>query len=160
MSFAIIAAIARNNVISKDNKLPWDIPEDLEHFYHLVSGKIVVMGYKTYESLKGPLENSKNIVLSRNRSLKLPRCLVMHSITEVLLRYQGSFEEIMIIGGAPIYREFLPYVDKMYLTLLEQDIEGDIYFPAWQNDEWRITSKRTAKSNLYSYNFLVLERKK
>ncbi|MDR1012403.1 MAG: dihydrofolate reductase [Coxiellaceae bacterium] len=159
MPFSIVAALTHNNVISKNNKLPWDIPEDLEYFYHLVNTKIIVMGHKTYESLNGPLKNSKNIVLSRDYSLKLPQCLVMHSITEVLIQYQNSFEEIMVIGGGLIYKEFLPYVNKMYLTLIEQDVDGDIYFPEWKKNEWLIINKRTAKSNLYSYSFLILERK-
>ena len=159
MSFSIIAAIAANNVIGKDNKLPWNIPEDLEHFYTLVYGKPVVMGNKTYESIGSAIKNSQNIVLSRNHSLQLSDCVVVHSVSEVLDLYQDYTKEVMVIGGADIYKQFLPFVDRMYLTFIHGDISGDIYFPKWKKDEWVVTDKRNSKTNLYSYSFVVLQKK-
>ncbi|EKD46071.1 MAG: DfrA [uncultured bacterium] len=159
MPFSIIAAIATNNVIGKNNKLPWDIPEDSEYFYKIINGKPVIMGRKTYESIGGAIKNSQNIVLSHNHLLQLPACIVMHSISEVLDLYQDSTEEVMVIGGTDIYREFLPFVDRMYLTFIHSDVDGDVYFPKWQKDEWVVTDKRDSKSSLYSYSFVVLQRK-
>ena len=159
MSFSIIAAIAANNVIGKDNKLPWNIPEDLAHFYKIIYGKPVVMGLKTYESIGGAIKNSQNIVLSRNHSLQLSDCVVVHSVSDVLDLYQDYTKEVMVIGGADIYQQFLPFVDRMYLTFIHKDIDGDVYFPKWQKDEWIVTDKRDSKSSLYSYSFVVLQKK-
>lgn len=159
MSFSIIAAIAKNNIIGKDNRLPWNIPEDLDNFYKLVKGKKAIMGHKTYKSLSGPIKNSENIVLSHDRALQLPGSTVMHSIDEVLALYQNSSEEIMIIGGASIYEKFLPFTNKMYLTLIENDISGDTYFPEWFKEDWVVTEERKSKSQDYVYSFVVLQRK-
>ena len=159
MSFSIVAAIAANNVIGKENKLPWNIPEDSAHFYKIIYGKPVVMGLKTYESIGGAIKNSQNIVLSRNHSLQLSDCVVVHSVSEVLDLYQDYTKEVMVIGGADIYKQFLPFVDRMYLTFIHGDISGDVYFPKWQKDEWIVTDKRDSKSSLYSYSFVVLQRK-
>jgi dihydrofolate reductase len=161
MPYSIVAAIAKNGVIGKDNKLPWDIPEDLAYFYKLVSGKPVVMGHKTYESIGGPIINAKkNVVLSRDRLLQLPRCMVVHSISDVLALYRNSIEEVMIIGGASIYEQFLPFANKMYLTFISNDISGDVYFPKWQPEEWLVTDKRNSQFGEYSYSFAVLARNK
>ncbi|MBU0744162.1 MAG: dihydrofolate reductase [Gammaproteobacteria bacterium] len=158
MSFSIIAALAKNNVIGKDNKLPWNIPEDLAHFYSVVNGKPVVMGRRTYEAMGGPIKNSENIVLSCDQSLKIPGCVVLHSIDEVLDRYKNSSQEIMVIGGVPIYEKFLPLVDKMYLTFVNHYVDGDLYFPKWKDDDWVVTSKQDFKSDLYFYSFVILKR--
>ena len=158
MSFSIIAAVSRNNVIGKDNKLPWDIPEDSEYFYNFVCDKTVFMGQKTYESIGHPIDALENIVLSFDHSLKIPGCLVLHSIEEVLERYRGEDREIMIIGGESIYREFLPYVDKMYLTFIDADFEGDTHFPNWNKDDWVEISRRDSKNDLCSYSFVILKR--
>ena len=159
MSFSIIAAIAKNGVIGKNNKVPWDIPEDLKFFYKIIRGKPVVMGRKTYESLGGgPIKNSENVVLSRNQSLQLPGCVVVHSFAEVLTRYQNVSEEVIIIGGVPIYEQFLPLANKMYLTLIDQDVVGDVYFPEWRKEEWIVIDKRSSKFGKYSYSFVVLQR--
>jgi dihydrofolate reductase len=157
MSFSIIAAIARNGIIGKGNKIPWDLPEDLEYFYKLIRGKPVVMGRKTYESLGNPIKNSENIVLSCNQSLQLPGCVVVHSIADVLTQYQNVVEEVIIIGGTLIYEQFLPLVDKMYLTLIDNDVDGDAYFPEWQKGEWIVTDRKNSKFGMYSYSFVVLQ---
>ncbi len=158
MPFSIIAAIAKNGVIGKDNKIPWDIPEDLEYFYKTICGKPVVMGRKTYESIGKPIKNSENIVLSHNQSLVLPGCTVFHSVSDVLARYQNVDVEVMIIGGASIYEQFLPYADTMYLTFIANDISGDSYFPRWEKKDWIVIDKREAKLEKYSYSFVVLRR--
>lgn len=157
MSFSIIAAIASNNVIGKDNKLPWHIPDDLEHFYKTIYGKPVVAGRKTYESIGTPIKNSQNIVLSHNPALKIPGCKIVNSITDVLNSYPNDYE-VMIIGGASIYHQFLPLVNKMYLTLIDQEFEGDSYFPKWHINNWQIIDESTMKSNLYPCRLLILQK--
>ncbi len=144
MSLSIIAAIASNNVIGKNNKLPWHIPEELEHFYKIVYGKPVIMGRKTYESIGKPIENSLNIVLSHNTSLQLADCKIINSVTAVLDLYKDA----MIIGGESIYRQFLPFVNKMYLTFINQQFDGDAYFPKWQINEWKTIEDGTIHGNL------------
>ena len=117
------------------------------------------MGHKTYDSIGHPIKNSKNIVLSRDHSLRLPDCSVLHSVQEVLDLYQSDDQEIMIIGGTSICEQFLPFVDKMYLTFIHSNIDGDTYFPKWEKNEWEIIDQRDSKSDLYSYSFVVLERR-
>lgn len=158
MPLSIIAAISSNNVIGKDNRLPWDISEDLEHFYNLVAGKIVIMGRKTYESIGGAINGSENIVLSKNRSLRLPGCTVLHSVEEMLKLYGDSQQEVMVIGGAEIYQQFLPLAGKMYLTFIHADIDGDVYFPDWDKKQWRVVDMRDSKNGEYSYSFVTMVR--
>jgi dihydrofolate reductase len=158
MSFSIVAAIAANNVIGKNNKLPWHLPKDLEHFYQLIAGKPVVMGRKTYESIGRPIKNSENIVLSHNQAFKIKGGKVVHSIDEILNLFEKNIE-VMIIGGETVYKQFLPLANKMYLTLIDQEFDGDTYFPKWKKSEWRIIDQSPKYSNLYSYSFLTLQRK-
>lgn len=155
MPFSIVVAMATNNIIGKNNKLPWSISEGLEYFYKVIKGKPIVMGRKTYESIGGAIKNSPNIVLSHDRSLQLPGCVMVHSVAEVLALYKHYTDEVMVIGGAEIYRQFLPYVNKMYLTLIHSDVEGDTYFPKWENNGWKVTWQRDSSSNLYAYSFIV-----
>ena len=158
MSFSLIAAVSKNMVIGKDNKLPWDIPEDAAYFYQEVKGKPVVMGRRTYESLGEPIKDSENIILSHDESLKMPGCLVLHSVQQVLDYYRDFQQEVMIIGGAPIYSAFLPFANRLYLTFIDQEVEGNVYFSKWPKDEWEIVSERRSAFGPYSYAFTVLER--
>jgi len=159
MSFSIIAAVAKNGVIGKNNTLPWTIPEDLEYFYKLVCGKPVIVGRKTCESLGKPIKSSVNYVVSHNRLLQLSGYTVICPISDILALYQNSVDEVMVIGGASIYEQFLPFVDKMYLTFIDSNISGDSYFPLWQKEEWIVIDKRDSKFGIYSYSFVVLQRK-
>ena len=158
MTFSIIAAIAANNVIGKNNKLPWYAPEELEHFYKLINGKPILMGRKTYESIGKPIKNSQNIVLSHDLSLQLPGCKVVDSVAATLDLYHDDVE-VMVIGGESIYRQFLPVTNKMYLTFIDHQFDGDAYFPEWQTSEWKIIGEHTAKLGLYSCRFITLKRK-
>lgn len=158
MSFSIVSAIASNNVIGKNNKVPWHIPEELKHFYKLVYDKPVVMGHKTYESIGKPIENSPNIILSHSPSLQLAGCRVANSIATVLSLYQDNIE-IMVIGGESIYRQFLPFVNKMYLTFIDHQFDGDAYFTEWQASEWETIEECWVQLHLYPYRLLTLQRK-
>lgn len=158
MSFSIIAAIASNNVIGKNNKLPWHIPEELEHFYKVINGKPIIMGRKTYESIDKSIKNSQTIVLSHDLSLQLPGCKVVDSVAATLKLYHDDVE-VMVIGGESIYRQFLPFANKMYLTFIDHQFDGDAYFPKWQASEWEIIEEHRAQLDVYPCRFVTLKRK-
>lgn len=154
MSFVIVAAVAANQVIGKNNKLPWHLPEDLQHFYQLIAHKPVIMGRKTYESIGKPLPSSRSIVLTRNHHLKIPGCEVIHTLHEIL----NASDIFMVIGGATIYQQFLPFAERMYLTLIEHAFVGDSYFPKWQANDWQIIEESTKCNDSYTWRYLTLQR--
>lgn len=163
MKIAIIAAIAKNRVIGKEGKMPWgkSLPADLKRFKQLTMNKAVIMGSKTFQSLGKPLAHRKNIVLTRNRNLNISGCSIAHSIKEALSEAKDS-KEIMIIGGASIYKQFLPLADKMYLTIIDADFEGDAFFPKYNKNEWTEIMRESHlpdKNNAYPYTFITLQRK-
>ena len=138
MTISIIAAIAENNVIGKDNKLIWHISEDLKRFKQITSGHPVIMGRKTYESLPfKPLPKRKNIILSSQKDLKYEGAIVLNSKDAVLEECRNE-EEIFICGGAEIYKLFLPLAEKLYLTKIHHNFEGDTFFPEIDFSEWEI----------------------
>ena len=137
MKIIILAAISQNNIIGKDNALPWKLSSDLKRFKELTTGKAIVMGRKTYESIGKPLPNRVNVVLSRTGDIKTenghPK--VMRSPEEVL-EYLKYHEEIFIIGGRDIYELFLPHASKMIITKVLADVEGDVEFPEIDMSKW------------------------
>ena len=163
MIISIIAAMGNDGVIGINNKLPWNLPADMEHFRRLTMGKPVIMGQKTFESMGRPLAGRKNIVLSRDNNFGPSGCIVAHSVRESLaVAKKEGFEEVMIIGGVSIYSQFLPLADKMYLTLIRGNFVGDAYFPAFDRNDWIETErveKKPDKNNPHQYSFITLERK-
>ncbi len=138
----IIVAISENNVIGRGNDIPWYIPKDLEHFKKLTTGNTVIMGRKTYESLPKeyrPLPNRVNIVITRDKSYQAKGCLVVNSLEEAL-RKSDNNREIFIIGGGQIYREGLKFAERIYLTKIHKNIEGDTYFPKL-NKFWKLVDE-------------------
>jgi len=161
MKIAIVAALARNRVIGKNNRLPWRLPRDRRHFRELTMGKPVIMGRKTFASIGKALPGRKNIILTRDLNFRAEGGVVVHSSGEALKSAEGS-EEVMIIGGAEIYREFLPLAERMYLTLIHADFEGDAYFPKYDPNEWQEKERHDFPpddENPYPYSFVLLERK-
>lgn len=134
---ALIWAMSSNRVIGKDGKLPWRAPEDLAYFKRVTQGGVVVMGRKTFESIGQPLPERTNVVLTSNpeQFWDHPRILAFDSIEDVL-KIRGR--EIFIIGGAEIYKQFLPYAAKLYVTHIPQQVEGDTFFPEYDETEWQI----------------------
>lgn len=158
---SIIAAMANNRVIGINNKLPWNLPADMKHFKNLTKEKPVVMGQKTLESIGKPLPERTNIVLTFDKNYQAPGCIIVHSIKEVLEKTK-DFEEIMICGGASVYKQFLPLADKIYLTLIKESFEGDAYFPEFDRSVWKETERienKPDRKNPYKYTFITLERK-
>ena len=158
-NITMIAAVGRNLELGKDNDLIWHFREDMKFFKEKTMGKPVVMGYKTLESLPKLLPGRLNIVLtSRNLELN-PAILVVHSIDELLEKVM-DYPEVMIIGGASVYKQMLPYSDKMYLTEIDAEAEADAYFPSFDHDDWdsEILSEHQEKD--VSYKHLVYTRKR
>ena len=159
-NFSIIVAIAKNNAIGKDNKLLWHISEDLKYFRQVTSGHTVIMGRKTFESMGKPLPNRKNIVVSRTMAPQ-DGITVVSSITEAL-QHTASEAEVFVIGGGAIYLETFPLVQKLYITQVHEDYQGDTFFPAIDAAEWREISREdfTGGSQFpHAFSFLVYERK-
>ncbi|OGI24910.1 MAG: hypothetical protein A3E38_00130 [Candidatus Moranbacteria bacterium RIFCSPHIGHO2_12_FULL_54_9] len=156
---SIIAAIAVNDrAIGKDNCLLWHIPEDMKHFRELTAGHAVIMGENTYYSIGRPLPNRTNIVLSLDRELSIDGCTVVHSINEALAQAkQSEQEEAFIIGGASIYRQFIPFADRLYLTLVVGEYEADTFFPEY-GDFTRVVSEEKLDNGTYQFSFVVLEK--
>lgn len=162
MVISIVAAMGKNRVVGKNNKLPWYLPADLKHFKELTLGKPVIMGKKTFESIGRPLPKRINIVLTRNENFNPQDCLTAHSVEEAL-KSAGEAKEVMVIGGASVYAQFLPRTDRIYLTLIDADFEGDTYFPEINPQEWKETQRienEPDEKNSYKYTFITLERKK
>ncbi len=162
MIVSLVAAASENNVIGKNNTLPWRMPADMKFFKNLTINHTVVMGRKTYESMGKPLPGRKNIIITRNKDFKADGCIVLGSFPEVL-EYCKTESEIFVIGGAEIYHQLISKADKIYLTRIHSKFEGDAYFPDIQANEWEETlrSSFTAdEKNPYSYSFLEFLRRK
>lgn len=162
MSISIIAAIDQNQLIGKQGKIPWDLPADLKYFKKTTMGAAVIMGRKTFESIGFPLPGRRNIILTRNKDYEAEGCELVHSKEEVLAEFSGTDEEAFIIGGAEIYKQFLPYSDKLYLTIIEHEFTGDTYFPEIDWQKWKKISEKkgtTDSNNSYPYAYHVYQRK-
>ena len=156
---SLIVAMDKNHVIGKDNKIPWSLPADLAYFKKVTMGNTVIMGRKTFESIGRPLPGRQNVVITRNNNYTAEGCIIYNSIEDAL-ETAGS-KDVFIIGGANIYREFLPYANRLYITLIEECFLGDTYFPEINYKEWKLTSKTKGErddKNPYNYYFLTYER--
>ena len=145
----LIAACAKNRAIGKDNKLLWHLPSDLKRFKRLTTGKTVVMGRKTYESIGKPLPNRKNIILTNNKDLIIEGCETINSISELNL-----LEDIVIIGGEQIYNLFIDYADVIELTLIDKDFEGDAFFPEIDLTKFIKDVDEPMYSDEFNYNYI------
>ncbi|MDN3609012.1 type 3 dihydrofolate reductase [Vibrio ostreicida] len=160
MIISLIAAMANDRIIGKDNNMPWHLPADFAWFKQCTMGKPVVMGRKTYDSIGRPLPGRHNIVISRDENLELHGVTTVTSVEEAI-EAAGEVEEIMIIGGGSIYRACLPQANKLYVTYIDADFEGDTQFPLWGDQFVEIDSHHHGcdEKNAYSMRFAVLERK-
>ena len=159
MIISMIAAMADNRIIGKDNQMPWHLPADFAWFKRCTMGKPVVMGRKTYESIGRPLPGRLNIVISRDASLFIEGVTTVTSI-EQALEIAGEVEEVMIIGGGAIYAACLPVANKLYITHIEAKIEGDTQFPDWGNEfkETYSEAYQADEKNAYNMRFTILEK--
>ena len=160
---SIIVAVAKNNVIGKDNKLIWHLPEDLKRFKKLTTGHNIIMGRKTFESLGRVLPNRKHIVLCNDMKLNIEdeNVRVIDGIDK-LKDYEESEEVNFIIGGATIYKLLLPKAKKLYITKINQEFEGDVYFPEIDENTWKIVEREKGikdEKNPYDYEYVTYVRK-
>ena len=146
---SLIAAVARNRVIGKDNQLLWHLPEDMRHFRETTRGKPVIMGRRTWESLPAqfrPLPGRHNIVVTRNPDYATPGATRTLSL-EAAIAAAGDAEEVFVIGGEALYRQSLPLAHRLYLTEIEKDFDGDAFFPEITRKDWTETSRTPSISS-------------
>lgn len=157
-TLALIAAMANQRIIGRDNTLPWHLPEDLKHFKATTLGKPVIMGRKTWESLGRPLPGRRNIVVSRNAGYQPAGGELAGSLTEAIARTAAD-AEVFVIGGAELYRQALPLAQRLYLTEIAADYAGDAAFPEFSPTVWRETSREAHVSATgIPYAFVLYQR--
>jgi dihydrofolate reductase len=160
MIVSLIAAMDRNRLIGRDNALPWRLPADLAHFKKMTSGKPIVMGRKTFESIGKPLPGRTSIVLSRSSGFAAEGVLVAGSLDSAL-DLAGAVAEVLVIGGSAVYELALPRAQRLYLTLVDGEFEGDSWFPCIDPGQWREIKRDTHGAdvgNPHNYSFVVLEK--
>tara|TARA_B100000586_G_scaffold131702_1_gene95250 strand:+ start:63 stop:548 length:486 start_codon:yes stop_codon:yes gene_type:complete len=161
MKLSIITAMDKNRVIGKDGNLPWHISSDLKNFKKITMGKPILMGRKTHESIGRALPGRENIILTNKRNYSVEGCIVKNSLDEVLSNCK-KVSELIVMGGATLYEQTLDKAEKLYITEVRARIEGDIFFPEYDPNQWVEISRNNFKAdenNEYDYSFTVLERK-
>jgi len=160
---AYVVAMDNNRLIGRDNALPWRLPDDMRWFREQTMGKPCVMGRKTYDSLPArsrPLPGRLNIVVTRNPDYEAPGAVVVHTIDDAL-RAAGDADEVIIVGGAELYRALLPRVDRLYLTHVHGAADGDVFFPPYDPAGWREVYRQehpVDDRHPYAFTWLILER--
>lgn len=166
MKCSMIVAMSENRVIGINNKLPWYLPNDLKYFKQVTMGKPIIMGRKTYESIGKPLPGRANIVITRNTQWQAEGVKVAHSLeqaialAEAISNIDGQ-SEVMIIGGDQIYKACLPQVDRVYLTKVHAEVQGDAWFPEVDWSSWQEVGREDFQAegaNPYDYSFIVYDR--
>jgi dihydrofolate reductase len=160
MRITLVAAVAKNGVIGRDGDLPWRLPDDLKAFKRLTLGKPVVMGRKTWESIGRPLPGRHNVVMTRSEGFAAPGASVVSSVQQAL-ELLTDHEEIMVIGGGAIYRQFLGRASRIYLTEVDAEVDGDVTFPELDAAEWEETSREhhpADERHAYGFTLVRLDR--
>ncbi len=159
---SLLVAMDQNNLIGRDNQLPWHLPADLAYFKQVTMGHPIVMGRKTYDSIGRPLPGRENIIVTRNPAFTMEGCKVIHSIEEIIkLNNNDKEQELFVIGGSEIFKEILPFADKLYITEIDEAFEGDTFFPEIHQKEWVLLHKEKGikdEKNPYDYYFSVYTR--
>jgi len=153
MTISLIAWMAKNRTVWKDNKLPWNYPEDLQYFKKTTNGHPIVMWLKTYNSIWRPLPNRRNLVLTR-QNIQIDWVEIFHSITELQEKLKSINDEIFVIWWANIYSQFLPLANKIYLTEIKKEYEGDTFFPKFEEDFIEISREKHEE-----LDFVIYQRK-
>lgn len=158
MEISIIAAVAENNVIGNNNALIWYLKEDMKHFKEKTTGHHIIMGRKTLESISGgkPLPNRTSIVITKDKNYKKDSIIVCHSLEEAIKECEKE-DEVFIIGGGQVYKEAIDICDKLYITKIHKDFEGDVKFPEIYENKWKIINcdKHYSEKNCFNYSFLT-----
>lgn len=159
---SLLFAMDKNRLIGANNDLPWHLPNDLKFFKEITTGNTIIMGRKTFDSIGRALPNRKNVVLSRTAS-QLPEDVELIQDIDVILKWnnENPNEEYFVIGGGGLFEQILPFADRMYVTLIDEEFNGDVYFPAFNPSEWRETSKVKGikdEKNSFDYYFIQYDR--
>lgn len=160
VQLSIIVATDQHGLIGKDNDLPWRLSADLRYFREITMGKPIIMGRLTHESIGRPLPGRKNIILTTDEGYQAEGCTVCQTIDQAISECDGA-EEAMVMGGASLYEQFLARADKLYLTLVDAELEGDTWFPEWDKSQWHQLSRQdhsADEKNDYPYSFIVYRR--
>jgi dihydrofolate reductase len=160
-SISIIVAMAKNRTIGVNNTLPWRCPEDLKHFKALTMGHHMIMGRKTFDSIGKPLPGRTTVVVTRDTTLKVDGCIVAHSLQDAIAACANE-TEIFIVGGADIYAQSLRLADTLYLTEVQQDVDGDAHFPEFDMKDWQETAREVRSQETpqpLTYHFVTYRRK-
>jgi dihydrofolate reductase len=160
MRYSLIVALSENRVIGRCGQLPWRLSADLRRFKRLTMGHHIVMGRKTWDAIGRPLPGRTSIVMTRDPGFDLPQVLVARSLEDVR-RLATADDEVFFIGGGEIYRQALPYIDRIYMTLVHARVDGDTVFPELDPDQWRLIetdSGQADERNEYDYTFLTYDR--
>jgi dihydrofolate reductase len=167
MIISFVAAVAQNGVIGRNNDLPWRLPDDMKFFMETTKGHCVLLGRKNYDSLHPkykPLPNRTNIVVTRQKDFQAPGCIVVHSVEDGIAHAkQKNEQELMVIGGADIYKISLPHADRLYMTEIDASVDGDVKFPPYDKSEWNEISRvhhPKDERHQYSFDFVIYDRKK
>jgi len=158
---SIIVAAAENNVIGRENKMPWHLPDDLKHFKRTTKGHYVIQGRKTFDSQGRPLPKRTNIVITRKKDAHIEGCLIAHSLDEAIAMVKED-NEPFIIGGEEIYRQAMEKADRIYLTRVHGTFAGDTYFPEIDKEQWKVISSEYHEvddRHAYSFTVYIMERK-
>lgn len=167
MKLAMIWAMARNRTIGRNNALPWHLSEDLKYFKRVTMGKPIIMGRKTWDSIGRPLPGRTNIVISRDPDFHAEGVKVVNTLEQALAIAESigiidGSDEVVVMGGEQIYALALPKADRLYMTEVHADVEGDAYFPEFDRTQWQELARENHAAtgpNPYDYSFVVLERK-
>jgi len=153
---SMICAVGKDREIGYKNKLLWTLPGDLKHFKNVTMGHTVIVGQKTFESIGMALPGRKNIILSFDPNYRVADCEISNNLEEVTNRYKDSEDEVFIIGGASIYKQFIQFSKKLYLTLVEDSPEADAFFPDYSEFKNKISESREYEENGIKYKFVEL----
>jgi len=158
---AILVAASENNIIGKGNSIPWRLPADMRYFRRLTTGNVVIMGRKTFDSIGKTLPDRANVIVTRQNDFRVPGAFVAHSLRDALEKGRASGRDVFVIGGEEIYRQALPYVDRVYLTRIHAHIDGDACFPQLDRKEWLLVStesKTPDEKHKFAFDFEVYQR--
>jgi dihydrofolate reductase len=160
LSISFIVAMDIQQAIGLGNDLPWRLPADLAYFKKTTLNHTILMGRKTYESMGKPLPSRTNVILTQNKEYEAEGCTIVHNVEEAVALFKN--EEVFVIGGAEIFKLFMPFVDRLYITLIEHEFEADTYFPEFDIEDWNLVSSEDGikdAKNPYDYSFLVYEKR-
>ena len=160
MKLSIIVATDEEGLIGKDNDLPWKLSADLQYFRRVTMGKALIMGRRTHESIGRALPGRKNIVITSDQEYESDGCTISFSVQQALQECE-NIEEVMVMGGASLYKQFLPEASTIYLTLVHATLSGDTWFPDWDKNQWQVLSEEkfsADEKNEHPYSFIVYKR--